>query len=50
MRVSGRVIAVCALFGLAGMVLASVGATVRTVQFWLMIAIISAIHFVGVMG
>ena len=49
MRATGRMIAVCAVCGLAGVVLASVGATARTVQFWLMIAIMSAIHLVGVM-
>lgn len=49
MKISVRMIVVCALFGLAGMVLASMGATVRTVQFWLMVMIMSAIHFVGVM-
>lgn len=49
MRVLFRSIAMGALFFLAGMVLASLGATVGTVRYWLMIAILIAVYFVGVM-
>lgn len=38
-----------ALFFLAGMVLASMGVTVRSVRFWLMVTIMIAVSFVGVM-
>ena len=50
MRYLARGIVVFALYVAAGMVLASLGATVGMVRYWLMIAILIAVHFVGVMG
>ena len=49
MRYLSRGIVVFALFFAAGMVLASLGATVGMVRYWMMIAIMIAVHFVGVM-
>ena len=48
MSVLKRAMAMGALFFLAGMVLASMGATVDMVRFWMMIAIMIAMLFVGV--
>lgn len=49
MSVLKRAMAMGALFFLAGMVLASMGATCGSVRFWLMVTIMIAIYFVGVM-
>lgn len=49
MSVLKRAMAMGALFFLAGMVLASMGATGGSVQFWLMVTIMIAVSFVGVM-
>ena len=49
MSVLKRAMAMGALFFLAGMVLASMGATGGSVRFWLMVTIMVAVSFVGVM-
>lgn len=49
MSVLKRAMAMGALSFLAGMVLASMGATGGSVRFWLMVTIMIAVSFVGVM-
>ena len=49
MSVLFRTVANGVLFFAAGMVLASLGVTVGMVRYWMMIAIMIAVYFVGVM-